>query len=1049
MASLFGKNKLYDIASKLDASSLRDEIEIVKSWHNDYHNGSLKLDKETSREQAYNQDFFIKILGYREKPTNPYTFEPKSTTEQGQLPDAVIKYEDSVEGIQNVAAVVELKGAAVELDRPQRREGNFSPVQQAFKYKTQYRNCPFVIVSNFWEFRLYNDNQLDYESWTLDELADPADDYFKFRTFYALIRSENLTSPRGTSRTEELLSDIRLEQEEIGKKFYKVYREARLSLLRDIYSKNEHIRRDIETGIKKTQKIIDRIVFACFAEDRGLLPDNTVRRVINASDSSAFGGTLWSTFKAFFEAIDTGSEKLGIPEGYNGGLFAYDAELNGLQIGDAALRSVVELSNYNFIEDLSVSILGHIFEQSISDLEEIRNKVNESQNLEIIQQSRRKKDGIYYTPDYIVRYIVDNSLGAYLREHEEMFKQEYGLKGDITDKNYEKREKQAYGKYQDFLQRIKVLDPACGSGAFLVYVFDYLLAENNRVADILGNTLFSNEEYIKSILQNNIYGVDLNEESVEITKLSLWLKTAYRGRKLTTLDSNIRCGNSLIDDSDVVGDKAFSWENQFTNIMNEGGFDVVVGNPPYVRQELIRDQVGYLTSNYSTYAGKADLYVYFFELAIKLLKEGGHFGYISSGKFLEANYGKPLLRFLGSNTKLEQLISFGDLEVFEGISAYPVIVIARKSHGQGPFLHVKVENLDFSSLDSVVVKDAVSKQMSDFVANDYKLIDSEISKLFEHLRQNSRKFTDVFPSPTVGVKTGLNDAYLSASGLPYVFGRDLKRYQTVKDGGLEKIIFPYKWTDDGYSLLSEEDVGGIEQLRNHKRELSSRAIIREGIVGGNKVWYEYQQINKRLNFDEEYIVYPNVSLGSNFTLSRGNVIDMTGFIIPSNSRYLLALLNSRLFAFFMGQIAISRRGGYQEFKNQYVTQFPVKHIDETQEKSIGEMTDTMLRSTGEFQSLNDRFKKIVTSEFNARWPRKLNRWWDTNFDRFVELFGLPDISLQKRDELFGLFEKYHKELNASERQIEQVSQKIDQIIYKLYELEPKEIVIVETKNHNS
>jgi len=166
MANLFGKNKLRSIAQQIDTEEIKPFIEVVKEWHEDYHNGSLKRDKETSREQEYNQQFFKVILGYKEKPASPYSFEPKATTDKGQLPDAVISYTDTANDIHNIAAVVELKGASIDLDRPQQREGNFSPVQQGFKYKTQYRSVPFVIVSNFWEFRLYHDNLLDYEAWT-------------------------------------------------------------------------------------------------------------------------------------------------------------------------------------------------------------------------------------------------------------------------------------------------------------------------------------------------------------------------------------------------------------------------------------------------------------------------------------------------------------------------------------------------------------------------------------------------------------------------------------------------------------------------------------------------------------------------------------------------------------------------------------------------------------------------------------------------------------------------------------------------------------------
>lgn len=144
----------------------------------------------------------MRILGYREKPLTPYTFEPKATTLKRQLPDAVLSHTDVLNGLENVAAVVELKGASVALDRPQQREGNMSPVQQGFKYKTQYRRCPFVIVSNFYEIRLYNDNQLDFELWTLDDLLDPADDFIAFKSFYTLLSAANLTADRGPSKTE-------------------------------------------------------------------------------------------------------------------------------------------------------------------------------------------------------------------------------------------------------------------------------------------------------------------------------------------------------------------------------------------------------------------------------------------------------------------------------------------------------------------------------------------------------------------------------------------------------------------------------------------------------------------------------------------------------------------------------------------------------------------------------------------------------------------------------------------------------------------------------
>jgi len=205
-----------------------------------------------------------------------------------------------------------------------------------------------------------------------------------------------------------------------------------------------------------------------------------------------------------------------------------------------------------------VNILGHIFEQSISDIEQLKGELlgEEITTDELVEkkESKRKKDGIFYTPEYIVDYIVQNSLMVYLEEKENECLAKY------------KKENEAYQAYQHILQNIKVLDPACGSGAFLVKVFDYLYAENKRVGQIV-KSLFDDDEIYKSILRNNIYGVDLNPESVEITKLSLWLKSAQKGKKLNNLDDNIKCGNSLIDDPAVAGERAFDWQKEFSDIM--------------------------------------------------------------------------------------------------------------------------------------------------------------------------------------------------------------------------------------------------------------------------------------------------------------------------------------------------------------------------------------------------------------------------------------------------------------------------------------------------
>ncbi|WP_139319465.1 Eco57I restriction-modification methylase domain-containing protein [Gordonia sp. CNJ-863] len=679
MASLFGRSALAERAQQIKTEDILEHVALVQTWLDDYETGSLKKDKETSREQDYNQDFFKTILGYKAKPHNPYTFEPKDTTEKKQYPDAVLRYTDLTDSLVNsVSAVVELKGASVPLDRPQQREGNMSPVQQAFKYKPQYSSCPFVVVSNFYEFRLYNDNLLDYERWTLHDLVDPANDYLAFKKWYVLLHADNMTAREGKSATEKLLSDIRQKQKDISEEFYAEYKQVRLALLQDVWTNNEKTRFQFEVAIQKVQTIIDRVMFACFAEDCGLLPDDTLGRVIKSAENSAYSESLWEEMKLFFTMVDKGSGKLGIPNGYNGGLFAEDSLVDSLVISDAPLRRLLGFGGYDFKEDLRVNVLGHIFEQSITDLEEIRRLVWEQNHpleppLPAPKRGKRKQDAIFYTPDYVVRYIVDHSVGAYLREKEAELIKEHRLNERVGEANYQKRERKAYLQYQYVLQTIKVIDPACGSGAFLVNVFDYLLAENQRVADILGeDSLLSTDDYVRLILTDNIFGVDLNNESVEITKLSLWLKTAERHKHLTSLDDNIRVGNSIFDDPGLAGGKAFDWKAEFPAIFAAGGFDVIVGNPPY-GVNFSAAEKKYLLK-YDALAPDFEIYVYFISLYRRILREGGYLSYVFPNTFLVNVYGLPYRTRLFETASITGMLDLSNDPTFADASVRTIVL---------------------------------------------------------------------------------------------------------------------------------------------------------------------------------------------------------------------------------------------------------------------------------------------------------------------------------------------------------------------------------------
>lgn len=1019
MAKLFGENKLRELASTLSADDFQAELSIVRAWHRDFHDGSLKGDKETSREQAYNQAFFVQILGYAEKPSAPFTLEPKSSTNFGQLPDARLGHFDLSGGLENTAAVVELKDASTSLDRPQRRDGNLSPVQQGFKYKPQYVNCPFVIVSNFYELRLYNNNQLDFEVWTLDDLVNPAEDFVAFKTFYLLLRRENLTSPLGKSATENLLLDIRSSQEEIGRKFYADYTEARQSLISSLWLKNESVQGNPALGVQMAQKILDRMMFACFAEDRGLLPDFAVQNMLRDGEQSSYGG-LWATFKGFFEAIDRGSEKLGIPVGYNGGLFREDDVLNHLEIGSPALHKVAALSNYNFKEDLSVTILGHILEQSISDLEELRLSSTDSESLGKVSESLRKREGIFYTPDYIVRHIVDQTLGAFLRETEARILQEEGLHEDINDATYARRERTAYRKYQQFLVKVRVLDPACGSGAFLVQVFDFLLAENKRVGAIL-NDLSLNEAYVKQILEGNIYGVDLNEESVEITKLSLWLKSADKGKKLTSLDSTIKCGNSLVDEPAVDFVHSFSWSEAFPEVTAVGGFEVIVGNPPWVFArggKFTELEKSYFYKRYKLSSYQLNTYLMFIELSHGLLQAGGRLGMIVPNTGLTIATFKPFREFL--------LTAVGDLEIvniFGAVFADAAVDSCMISFGKFSPTAVTLAEMTGRELAPIGVFPPSTLATGNYIINISLMKNQALVSILDSINAHSRRLDEV-----ADVKVGLK-AYQTGKGVPAqtseakqgrVFHHDVKagntseRYLQGRDVIRYLIDWSGQWLDYGPHLAEPRKPALFEGPRLLVRQIPNK---------------------------------PPYSIHAAYTEAR-YYNDLNSNIVQSqveDIRFLLGVINSKATTFwFLNTFDKLQRGVFPQFKISELKQFPLP-LGATYEDKVGlvKLVEQMLSLRALAQRIDQSFWRVLSTEIpGLKHSRLGSRWWDGDFSGFISSIS-PTPDLNKRLKLLDFFDQQKSEMSIVAEGMSAADLSIDREVYRLFGLSEVEVDLIE------
>jgi len=525
---------------------------------------NIRNSKEEQYQEGFLRELFVKILGYKLNPTPNFnlTTEYKNIKDSKKADGAIIlpMGHAPLQGQHAplVIAVIELKGTETT---------DLSKVEaQAFGYKNNQPDCVYIVTSNFEKIRFYIDNAIDFIELNLFTLSKS-----DFEILYLILSYESIKNGLPKKIKEESIS----QEDVITKQLYKDYSLFKRELHQNLVLLNPQF--DSLTLFKKSQKLLDRFLFLFFAEDCQLLPPNSVRLILNDwrdLQDRDVDIPLYKRFKKYFEYLNTGYKgKRYDVFAYNGGLFKPDELLDAVLIDDELLfRHTKTLSEYDFDSEVDVNILGHIFENSLNELDEI----NAQLSGEIVDKtkSKRKKDGVFYTPKYITKYIVENTVGKLCTEKKtelQLIEEEY-----TTTRRYAPLHKKAlYEKlktYQNWLLQLTICDPACGSGAFLNQALDFLMKEHCYLdelqAKLLGVPLiFSDID--KSILENNLFGVDLNNESVEIAKLSLWLRTAQPNRKLNDLNNNIKCGNSLIDDPAVAGDKAFNWHEAFPQVFKK------------------------------------------------------------------------------------------------------------------------------------------------------------------------------------------------------------------------------------------------------------------------------------------------------------------------------------------------------------------------------------------------------------------------------------------------------------------------------------------------
>lgn len=1039
-----------------------DHLAALDAWTEMIRSGRVYALKETALHGQFAAKIIEGVLGYHGPAGGAdYTVATEQAILRGSVDLALGRFGGKT---PEILAPFELKGADTrDLDAimPGR---NKTPVQQAWEYAMNARGVKWVLVSNMIELRLYGfgEGTTAYEAFQLDRLTDP-DEYARFML---LLSADSLLS----GRTLDLLKQSRAEDRDITDSLYHDYKALRLKLIGAVQVADPAIAP--LDAIAVAQKILDRVLFIAFAEDTGLLPDNTLSQAFVTRDPYN-PRPVWDNFRGLFNAIDKGSDALKIPR-YNGGLFREDDTINALTLPDDVCEGFKTIGDYDFASEVSVTVLGHIFEQSIADVERLQAQARgeETEDAKAIGTTgRRKRDGVVYTPDYIARFIVAETLGAHLEEaFTEILRAHAKAGADLSDYaaiQWRKKsaELEAWQAYRDRLKTLRIVDPACGSGVFLIMAFDFLKAELGRVNDKIAD-LQGKDQHIQDlidpdseILTNNLFGVDVNSESIEIAKLSLWIKTARRGKVLDSLSGNLRVGDSLIEDSNFAYlDHAFTWETAFPSVFAEGGFDVVLGNPPYVRMEHLKALKPYLEKRYEVVSDRADLYCYFFERGLRLLKPGGRLGFISSNTFFKTGSGKPLRDYLRREATIEGVVDFGDLQIFEGVTTYPAILTMKRGAApKGHDLHFwKVDSLPENNFQATWEKAAGPYPQAAFGAGSWELENPALRALRDKIRTGRKTLKDVYGAPMRGVGTGLNGAFVidnptkerlcaqdpRSAGLlkPFLEGKDLKRWR-AEPRGLWLIYIPK-------NRINIDDYPAIRDwLLPFKGKLEARATKQE--------WFELQQAQEAYvpRFAEPKVIYNRFTDKPNFAFVGEPIFTNDApYFVSTDDPSLAALMNSKVFWFLLVTGATALRGGFVQLLGRYVEPLPIPTITtETREALVDNVMQIQRQAAEIFAlqtALTRRIPDLCRSGRDPKLTTRLQEWWTLpDFAAFraeVKKVFKADIPLAERSAWEDWISRDRAKIARLSAEIAKAEAEIDSIVYGLFDLTPDEIALLES-----
>ncbi|MBN1253930.1 MAG: Eco57I restriction-modification methylase domain-containing protein [Deltaproteobacteria bacterium] len=890
-------------------------------------------------------------------------------------------------------------------------KSQISPAYQLRRYAWSAK-LPLSILTDFEEMAIYDcrlrPKPTDKSSigrvrfFTYNQYLDSFDEIYNLLSKEAVLKgsfdkfAESVRQKRGTA--------------EVDAEFLKEIESWREALAKDLAIRNPKLSvRELNYAVQLT---IDRIIFLRMCEDRGIEPYGQIQSLFNGTN------TYHRLREIFYHADDK----------YNSGLFDFrtDQLTPELKVDDKSLKDIFKNlyypeSPYEF-SVLGADILGHVYEQFLGKVirltEGHRAKVEEKPEV-------RKAGGVYYTPTYIVDYIVKNTVG-----------------------------KLCVGKNPRQISSLRILDPACGSGSFLLGAYQYLLDYHRDWYQKDGVQKHTKEIYQgyggqwclatqekKRILLNNIYGVDIDPQAVEVTKLSLLLKVLegenqdtlerqmklFKERALPDLGSNIKCGNSLIgpdfyqgeqmnllDRDEIYRINAFDWEKEFPDIMKAGGFDVVIGNPPYIRIQTMKEWVPTEVELYKTHytaasKGNYDIYVVFVERGLSLLNKRGRLGFILPSKFFSTDYGEGLRKIITDRKALAEIVDFGHAQVFEKATTYTCLLfLAGAPSGSVAYVRVTsppslatspvhsraIENKNFMAapwmFSTDVEKILVDKilvgavPLSDLPARIGRGSSSGADEVFI-LRRNGGVLTT-----RQGNKVAVEHGILRIPIFATNFGRYSFDLESKK-----VIIFPYDVQENCYELKPESEMRRdyprtYEYLASRKKELEARKQF--------KAWYGFSAPRNLDVHDSAQILVPLLADKGLYCRLPENTVHFClmasgGFSITVNAEsslspnYVLGLLNSRLLFWRLRSISNIFRAGWITCTKQYVGTLPI-HLINFSDSADKSRHDRMVQLVEQMLSLHKQLAISKTPDDKTRLRRQINAT-DQQINRLVyELYGL-------------------------------------------------------------